>query len=587
MLACCQPRGNASASRAGDAAFQKRQTDGRASIAELLGDHPGRIHPPLLRLTAGAMAVSIHSQEAVTGVPTAPPKSLGNLNWLLLGLGLATGMEFYTADSINLVLTDLAGSFGVSGDEASWSLTTYSSAVFIGTPICVWLASHVGHKTYLICSVILFVAASVTSATSYNFQTMLVARAFQGLAGAGLVVWWRGTVYLLLPKAQRSASLMRVSTMLYLSSALGMLFSGYITDTITWRLICIPNIAYAIGALWLLVRYFPNVPARPSSRPTDWPGIILVSVALISLQIILSRGQIDDWLGSPRIRILVWLATLALLFFGFWQTSARNPAPLLQVKLLRDRYVLSSALIGILTGVIMSGSLYLLPEFMRNVAPQPLSATQAGQVMAVYALTAAALRPLVAAIIPRVGQRKTICGAILCLIASMGLLSQVLTTDTPVPYFYLPLVLYACCISALLPAIGGGTVAQLAQEKLLDGVALYMTFRQFGAALGVALVTMLVEWRETLHSSRLFDHLRSSDVLLQDYMARTTSVVATHGGHDPLKNYQVALKLLAEAGGREAATLAYADGFLFMAVVGVLTLCVVPLIPPTPVPGKR
>jgi MFS transporter, DHA2 family, multidrug resistance protein len=99
-----------------------------------------------------------------------PAFSRRHLNMLLLGLGFATGMEFYTADSINLCLTDITGS---SDDEASWSLTVYSSALFLGVPVCVWLAGYIGHKSYLIGSVVLFAASSVVSATAYSFDTML------------------------------------------------------------------------------------------------------------------------------------------------------------------------------------------------------------------------------------------------------------------------------------------------------------------------------------------------------------------------------------------------------------------------------
>ena len=515
-----------------------------------------------------------------------PAFSRHHLNMLLLGLGFATGMEFYTADSINLCLTDITGSFGVSGDEASWSLTVYSSALFLGVPVCVWLAGYIGHKSYLIGSIVLFAGSSVVSATAYSFDTMLVARAFQGLAGAGLVVWWRGTVYMLLPKPMRSESLMRVSTILYLSSAFGMLFSGYITDHVSWRLICVPNLAYAAVAIWLLLRYFPDLPVEPSARPTDWLGIILIVVTLVSLQVILSRGQIDDWFGSPRIRMLAWFGATALILFAIWQTSPRNPAPLLRLDLLFDRYVLSSALIGIFTGIILSGSLYMLPEFLRNVASQPLSATQTGRVMAVYALTAAAVRPLLVGIVARHGQRKTICGALVCLIASMLLINRFLTTDTPATYFYLPLILYAFCLSSLLPSVGSGTVARIEQQKLLDGVSLYMTFRQFGAALGVAVITIFVERRETLHSARLFDHLRASSQVVQDWMTTASNMVSARSGYSALKSHDVATKLLAEVGGREVATLAYADAFLFMALIGVITLCMVPIIPPTPVAKK-
>jgi MFS transporter, DHA2 family, multidrug resistance protein len=115
--------------------------------------------------------------------------SPAHVNCLLLGLGLATGMEFYTFDGVNLVLPDLTGTLGVSADEASWLLTVYSTALFLGVPISIWLAGHVGYKRFLIATILLFAAASMGCAIAPDLSTMLVWRAVQGLAGAGLVVW--------------------------------------------------------------------------------------------------------------------------------------------------------------------------------------------------------------------------------------------------------------------------------------------------------------------------------------------------------------------------------------------------------------
>jgi DHA2 family multidrug resistance protein len=194
---------------------------------------------------------------------------------------------------------------------------------------------------------------------------------------------------------------------------------------------------------------------------------------------------------------------------------------------------------------------------------------------------------LIVSTVVRFGQRKTICGALVCLIVSMLLINRFMTSETPAYYFFLPLVLYAFCLSALLPAVGSGTVARIEQQKLLDGVSLYMTFRQFGAALGVAVITILVERRETLHSTRLFDHLRASSQVVQNWMTTASNMVSARGGYSVLKSHDIATKLLAEVGGREAATLAYADAFLFMALIGLITLCLVPIIPPTPVATKK
>jgi DHA2 family multidrug resistance protein len=418
--------------------------------------------------------------------------------------------------------------------------------------------------------------------------SILVWRALQGAAGAGLIVWWRASVYVIMPKPARSASLMRISTLLYLSSAAGLLISGYLTDHYNWRLIFLPNLAYAGAAVWLLLRYFPTLPSSPSIRvvQTDWWGIFLLAVALISLQVILNRGEIDDWFGSPHIRFLGCLAAGAFLFFVWWQASPRNRAPLLELDLLRNRLVMSSALIGIFTGMILSGSLFVLPEFLRNVAAEPLSATQTGQIMCTYALTAAAIRHPLVGVIARFGQRKVIAFSLIMLIASMVLFNRLLTTGTPEHYYILPLILYAFCLSPLLPAVGSGTVAKIEQNKLLDGVSLYMSFRQFGASLGVAALTILISHRETIHSSRLFEHLRHDNALTQDWLGVAASTLQARGGYPSLEASRRAMTMLAHTGAHQAATLSYADGFAFMAVIGLVALCIVPIIPPTP-PVKK
>jgi MFS transporter, DHA2 family, multidrug resistance protein len=507
---------------------------------------------------------------------------------LLLGLGLATWMEFYTYDGVNLILPDMAGSLGVSQDQASWILTVYLSALLFNVPISIWMAAHVGYRRYIIASSIAFAVTSVGCAMAHDFATLLAWRILQGFAGAGLTMWWRASVYMLTVGPRRSASLMRISVMLYLATSAALLFCGYATDTVGWRIIFLPNIAFAALAVTLIARHYPDLPISPEirTRSIDAYGILLLGAALVSLQIVLSRGDVDDWLGSSEIQLLFWIAALSLAMFIGWELSPRNTAPLLDLRLLRNRDLQAAVSLGLLAGIILSGSIYALPEFLRNAFPTPLSATQTGEVMCAYSLTAALIRPVVTISIGRFGQRKVITFAFAMLTLSMLTFSYIVTSLTPVILYTVPLALYALCLAPMLSALGGGTVSKLPNERQLDAVAIYMTFRQFGASLGVTLVTGLLNARETLHSSRLLEHVQQSAPAAESWLSITSKLAISRAGSSSAGAETMALKLLVDAANQQAQTLAYADTFLFMAGIGVVALCFVPIMSPSPVVKK-
>lgn len=523
-------------------------------------------------------------------MPTEPAtghNSLENLSSsqsrnLLLGLALATGMEFYTFESMNLVLPDITGSLGVSFDEASWLLTVYSCSLFLGVPISIWLAGHFGYKRFLLWTTGLFALMSVGAALSPTLNTMLIWRALEGLAGAGLTVWWRASIYVIMPKPRRSPSLMRVSVGLYLASMMGLLLSGFLTDRLNWRLICIPNLLLAAGAIWLLKRNFPDLPQPESSRlqHTDRWGLVLLAIGIICLQIVLSRGYIDDWFGSPRIRILTLISAVAFIAFVHWQMSSENPYPLFDMNLLKQRNVVAAMLLGVFLGIILSGSLFVLPEFLRNVDSQTHSATQTGQIIAFYAIVAACIRPAMTWFVGRFGPRKVVGVGLTMMVLSMLLFYRSLTTSTPDGYFFLPLALYAFCIAAILPSVGSGTVAKLDQANLLDGVSLYMTLRQLGSALGVALLTILIERREMLHSSRLYEHLNVAGNATSSALYRTGAYLTSYAGSDVSTSAMASIGLLARSSAHQVEVLSYADCFLFMAVAGVIAICLIPIMSP-------
>jgi MFS transporter, DHA2 family, multidrug resistance protein len=165
-------------------------------------------------------------------------------------------------------------------------------------------------------------------------------------------------------------------------------------------------------------------------------------------------------------------------------------------------------------------------------------------------------------------------------ISSMLLFYRWLTTSTPDGYFLLLLAFYGCCLVAVLPPVGSGTVGKLDQASLLDGVSLYMTFRQLGAALGVAVLTIIVERRQKLHSSRLYEHLSLANNTTSIGLDRTGAYLVTHAGLDVSSSHLASVGLIAHSGAHQVNVLSYADCFLFMALISVIAMCFVPLMAP-------
>jgi DHA2 family multidrug resistance protein len=134
-----------------------------------------------------------------------------------------------------------------------------------------------------------------------------------------------------------------------IASASGLLLSGFLTDRVNWRLICVPNIFLGTAALWLLHHNFPDLPKSESQRlqHTDGIGLCLLAAGILSLQIVLSRGHIDDWFESPDLRFLAVISAASLIAFVRWERSADNRYPLMDMSLLKNRNVLAAVLIGL------------------------------------------------------------------------------------------------------------------------------------------------------------------------------------------------------------------------------------------------
>lgn len=494
--------------------------------------------------------------------------SLIDRNWMLAACTLATGTEMWTGASINVILPDLTGSISASADEASWLVTVYTTAFAISIALSHRLAGLLGNRRYLTWSALLYALSSVGCIASPTLAIFLVFRVLQAFAGGAFLV--RSFVFITedYRRSRRMPPLMIMQCGMYLLGRVAApALSGYLSDTVGWRTVFVPDMVLMLIAAYLFHQHADREFSsdRDEIKP-DILGFVLLIVAVGTLFTVLSRGEVDDWLGSSLIVALTVVTIAAHAAFVAWQLSPANTHPLLELHHLANRGLLAAAVLGTCIGILLGGSLYVLPQYLRRVETH--SAFQTGCIVALAGLATTAcfvFTPILPGLVHRFGARILVGFALLLQAVSMTLLVVYVTSDTPDRYLWLPLILHGAFIAIVVPALSFGSFVHVRDDHASNGRAVYYFCRQLGATLGVALAVILIDRRTTLHSARLLDAM----------VHRNTSAVRD----SLLPDSATALLLLRKTLRTESLVLTYRDVFFAMGVISVLSMLVLPLLP--------
>ncbi len=439
----------------------------------------------------------------------------GELAGTLLALTLATGIEQWTGSGLNVTLTDLTGSLGSSADEASWVITIYGVAFAIAVTLSHRLASYFGNRRLLMGSSALYAVASLGCATSSSLGMFLFFRVLQGLAGGTFLV--RTLVFIThrYGRQQRAGILRLYGAGFFLIGRFaGPIPAGWFADNLSWRVLFLVNVPAMTAAGWLFHRYAAkhwNDDVEPHAP--DLLGIALLVVGVAAAQVVLSRGEIDSWFDSPLISAMTAVAVLGNLLFVVWQLVPMNPSPLLNLRFLQDRGLFSAAVLGIVLGMLLGGSLYVVPQYLRRVESH--SATQTGLLMSLSGVTSIGvllLTPTLARMIGKLGGKSVMMIALAAQMISMGMLGHLLTGDTPDRDLWIPLLLNGIFVGIAVPTLALAAFARMAEHHSSSARAIYYGARQLGASLGVTLAVLLIDRRAAFHSSRLIDSLFSRNL---------------------------------------------------------------------------
>src|SRR5580693_9208075 len=334
--------------------------------------------------------------------------------WIIaVTVTLATFMELLDTAIANVALPHIAGGLAVSYDESTWVLTSYLVSNAVVLPLSAWLSRVFGRKRYYMLCVVLFTMSSLLCGMAPTLGLLIFFRVLQGVGGGGLAPVEQAILVDTFPAHKRAAAFALYSMAIVTAPVIGPPLGGWITDHWSWRWIFFINIPIGIVSLILTSRVVSDPPeftreveaARAGGKlRIDGLGIFLVALGFACLEVVLDRGQTEDWFESRFMVFFFSIALVALISAAFWEW--RHPDPVVEIRLLADRNFAIANFYYFLFGFALFGSTVLVPQMLQSL--YGYTATDAGLVLGPGAFVIVALAPLVVRILPKIGIKPMI-----------------------------------------------------------------------------------------------------------------------------------------------------------------------------------
>ncbi|MEX3629353.1 MAG: DHA2 family efflux MFS transporter permease subunit [Burkholderia sp.] len=485
--------------------------------------------------------------------------------WLIaIVVTLAAFMEVLDTTIVNVALPHIAGTMSASYDEATWTLTSYLVANGIVLPISGFLGRLLGRKRYFVICIAAFTVCSFLCGIATNLGQLIVCRILQGLFGGGLQPNQQSIILDTFPPEQRNRAFSISAIAIVVAPVLGPTLGGWITDTFSWRWVFLLNVPVGILTVLAVMQLVEDPPGRRDGQRgirIDYIGIGLIAIGLGCLQVMLDRGEDEDWFGSNFIRLFAVLAVAGLTGAGLWLRYAKKPV--VDLVCLRDRNFLLGCITIAMFAAVLYGSAVIVPQ----LAQQQLgyTATLAGLVLSPGAILITLEIPIISRLMPHV-QTRYLVGTGFVLLAASLVYSRTLVPD--IDYGHL---MYIRCAQSM--AIGFlfvpiTTLAYLTIPQRLndDASALFTMFRNVAGSIGISVSTALIRERAQARMAHLSEHMSPLSQNFQDALQCNAQSISALSGVPPSAALQTANGRLYETFVSQATILAYIDVFAILAV---------------------
>jgi DHA2 family multidrug resistance protein len=491
--------------------------------------------------------------------------------WLVaFVVSLATFMEVMDISIANVALRHIAGSVGADQSESTWVLTSYLVSNAIVVPISGWFASILGRKKFYMICVLLFTISSFLCGIAPTLGFLLICRVLQGLGGGGLAPSEQAILTDTFPPQQRGMAFAAYGVAVVVAPAIGPALGGWITDNLSWRWIFFINLP--VGALSLILTYL-IVQDSPSAKKeheeatrggikVDYVGFALVALGIGCLQIILDKGQEDDWLGSNLIVSFIILSGVGIFGAIFWELfGTKNP--IVDLPLFRNRSFLFTNVMMFATLFVLLSTTQLLPQFVQQLLPY--NATKAGLLLMPGGLLIMATMPLAGFLVRKIQPKFLIIFGFICVGLAMWNLCNL---DTYASFKKIALwrMYQAFGFAFLFVPIQTLAYSDLPEGKSSKASALINMMRNLGGSVGISVATTMLARRSQIHQDRLVSHLTPTAIPFHQQLNHLAAQLTAHGV-DAIDANHRALATISREMQRQAAMISYLDIF-FVLMIG-------------------
>jgi DHA2 family multidrug resistance protein len=501
--------------------------------------------------------------------------------WIIaISVMLGTFMEVLDTTVVNVSLQHIAGSLSVTPEEATWVLTSYLVANAIVLPLTGWLGNYFGRRNVLLMSVGGFTVFSFLCGIAPNLPMLIIFRVFQGATGGGLQPLSQAILMEAFPPEKRAKAMAFWALGIVVAPMLGPVLGGWITDSYSWRWLFYINIPIGIAAVVMAVLFIHDPPyIKRGAGGIDYWGIGYLALGIGALQIMLDKGQEEDWFASHFILILGILCVGGLVFFLVRELTTGHPV--VDLRIFKNRTYATGVFLMTVLGFVLYGSTVLLPLWLQTL--MGYSALEAGMAMLPRGLGSFLFMPIVGILMGKIEARKLLAAGLIIASYSIYQLSN-LNLNAGYWDIFWPQLLQGTSMGLLFVPLTTITNGLIPKEQMGNATSLFNLMRNIGASIGIASVTTIAARHSQTHMNDLSSHVNQFSPATQTIIQGIKQASMARGTDAATATKQAYAGVFGMVQ-RQASMMAYIDVFFLLAIMFAVCLPLILLMKKPPKGG--